>query len=379
MSNKYIYDITYAFGHGRKEKLFSKEIHGKEFFYGYPHFENKGYKLNIIETSAESSSKYFKKTFLLFDKFFAKFTKLTFYMNVLISKKTLSEIYNSKNIVTSNHGIGMSFFIFIFFMKKLKKINFVVILSGLFAMKKSNLIVRILRKLVFTFFLITVDKLVFTNRSEFNFAIDNFEKFRDKFVCLPFCLDENFWKINKEPEFNKDKKEILFIGNNGHRDFDLVIKIANELRDLPFTFITNRIKNEDIKSENVKNIAGDWNLGYLSDLEIKKYYEKSRLVILPINNTLVSSGQSAGLQAASVGTPVMTTKTIGFWDYDNYEHNENIIFINNNELDVWVSEIKEIYNNIDKLELLSKNGLSLVHNKYKLSNFDLELERHLIL
>ena len=85
------------------------------------------------------------------------------------------------------------------------------------------------------------------------------------------------------------------------------------------------------------------------------------------------------MQAASVGTPVMTTKTIGFWDYDNYEHNENIIFINNNELDVWVSEIKEIYNNIDKLELLSKNGLSLVHNKYKLSNFDLELERHLIL
>ena len=87
-------------------------------------------------------------------------------------------------------------------------------------------------------------------------------------------------------------------------------------------------------SNNVKNILGDWNASHLSDIEVKKYYEEAKLVILPINDTLVSSGQSAGLQAASVGTAVITTKTKGFWDYSNYVDNENIFFMDNNNLSI---------------------------------------------
>ena len=48
---------------------------------------------------------------------------------------------------------------------------------------------------------------------------------------------------------------------------------------------TKVIKDSDVKSQNVNNILGDWNASYLSDPEIRNYYENSRLVILPINNT----------------------------------------------------------------------------------------------
>ena len=77
-------------------------------------------------------------------------------------------------------------------------------------------------------FYLTVDTLIFTNRSEYEFAIKNFKKFNDKFACIPFCLDLEFWKPTLDLEIS-EKEGVLFIGNNGHRDFDLVIDIAERL------------------------------------------------------------------------------------------------------------------------------------------------------
>lgn len=376
MSNKYKFDITYIYGAGRKAKLISSEDFGKEFFYGYPYFENKNYSMNIIETVGRKRSPAVTYLINFLDTTLSKATKLTFYMTNLVTKKNLSEIYISRNIISSNHGIGMTCFPFVKFFKFFKSINFIVINSGLFAMKNTNLIVRTLRKIVLHLFLNTVDKIIFTSRSEFNFANKKYPKFNDKFVCLPFCLDLDFWKPTKETN-NSIKKGILFIGSNGHRDFDLAIEIANKLPNIPFTFITKIIKDSDIKSQNVKNILGDWNASYLSDPEIKNYYESSRLVILPINNTLVSSGQSAGLQAASVGTTVLTTRTVGFWDYDKYKDSENIIFLDSNKLDLWVDKITEIYDNQVLLNKISSNSIELVHREYDLSIFNLEIEKYI--
>lgn len=376
MSNKYKFDITYIYGAGRKAKLISSEDFGKEFFYGYPYFENKNYSMNIIETVGRKRSPAVTYLINFLDTTLSKATKLTFYMTNLVTKKNLSEIYISRNIISSNHGIGMTCFPFVKFFKFFKSINFIVINSGLFAMKNTNLIVRTLRKIVLHLFLNTVDKIIFTSRSEFNFANKKYPKFNDKFVCLPFCLDLDFWKPTKEIN-NSIKKGILFIGSNGHRDFDLAIEIANKLPNIPFTFITKIIKDSDIKSQNVKNILGDWNASYLSDPEIKNYYESSRLVILPINNTLVSSGQSAGLQAASVGTTVLTTRTVGFWDYDKYKDSENIIFLDSNKLDLWVDKITEIYDNQVLLNKISSNSIELVHREYDLSIFNLEIEKYI--
>lgn len=376
MSNKYKFDITYVFGAGRKTKLNSNEHFGKEFFYGYPYFEDKDYSMNIIETVGRHRSSPISFLINLLDAVLSKGTKLTFYMTNIVTKENLSEIYRSRNIVSSNHGIGMTCFPFIRIFKFFKSINFIVINSGLFSMKNTHLIVRLFRKIVLYLFLNTVDKIIFTSRSEFNFAKKRYPKFNGKFVCLPFCLDLDFWKPTREID-NNIKKGVLFIGSNGHRDFNLAVEIANKLKDIPFTFITKIIKDSDIKSQNVTNILGDWNASYLSDPEIKNYYETSRLVILPINNTLVSSGQSAGLQAASVGTTVLTTRTIGFWDYDNYKDSENIIFLEDNKLDLWADKITEIYENKALLDKISNNSIKLVRKKYDLNIFNLEIEKYL--
>jgi len=381
MFKKYEYDITYVFGNGRKEKIQSSIEQGLEFFYGYPYFNNKGLRVNIIETQNANSldnSLVTKLLLRILENLLIKFTKLTFYLKSLISLNVIKQVFNSKNIITSNHGVGMTLFFFIKIIKLFKNINFVVINSGQFSMNKVNKFFEILRKLVFSSYLKTVDKIIFTNRSEYNFANKNFKFYSSKFIYIPFSLDLSFWKPELNLEQN-EKKGVLFIGNNGHRDFKLVIEIAENIPELEFTFITKIINDKDIRSKNVTNILGDWNSNYLSDLEIKKYYELARLVILPIKNTLVSSGQSAGLQASSVGTTVITTKTIGFWDYENYINNENIIFAENNDLKHWVNLIRETYNNIELLTKVSKNSQILINKEYNLDLFNLKLEECLSL
>ena len=115
----------------------------------------------------------------------------------------------------------MTVFIFISIMKRFKKINFIVILSGLFAMKKSNLIVRVCRKLIFLWFLLTVDYLVFTSRSEYEFAINKHTRFKHKFVCLPFSLDTSFWTPSKKVDFSS-KKGVLFIDTEKKQTIGLI-------------------------------------------------------------------------------------------------------------------------------------------------------------
>ena len=130
-------------------------------------------------------------------------------------------------------------------------------------------------------------------------------------------------KINQ-----KDKlQNLLFIGNDINRDFDLLFKIASSFENYHFTIVTeNKGKNFD-QLKNVNLLEGNWRNSYLKDSEILNLYHFADLVILPIKQSSQPSGQSVALQAMSSGTPVMITKTSGFWDFQAFQDNENIFFV----------------------------------------------------
>ena len=67
-------------------------------------------------------------------------------------------------------------------------------------------------------------------------------------------------------------------------------------------------------NDNVEIIYGDWHKTALTDLELKNYYENALLTFLPLKETYQPSGQSVTLQSMSLGTPVIITKTNGFWN-----------------------------------------------------------------
>ena len=62
---------------------------------------------------------------------------------------------------------------------------------------------------------------------------------------------------------SKQKEDILFVGNNAHRDFSKVIEITKQLPDKKFKIVSSNI-DEKIIPNNVQLIKGDWNKNILS-------------------------------------------------------------------------------------------------------------------
>ena len=95
-------------------------------------------------------------------------------------------------------------------------------------------------------------------------------------------------------EKNKEKNKILFIGNDGRREYDFALNIASSMPEYDFLFVTSNIEPNNVKSNNVTLIKGQWNQKLLTDSEIKEIYNKSLISIIPIRNSYQPSGQSVG-------------------------------------------------------------------------------------
>ena len=120
-------------------------------------------------------------------------------------------------------------------------------------------------------------------------------------------------------------------------------------------------------------INGNWGEGVLTDEEIKSYYQNAKLLILPINQTYQPSGQSVALQSMACGTPVLISKTEGFWDFDMFTDNNNIFFVNSDNLEEWREQINFLYSSDGLLREISRNANSTVVNELSLNKFSKEL------
>ena len=359
--------ISYIYKSGRTERLKESSIHAKEFYYSLEYFQKKYPNLKIIEDKDGLNNKY-----IFIDKLLQKF-KLPIHLNKIINKENLETIKNSDIIFSTNPGLAITLSPFLRKYKKRKKIKFLTINSGIFTnIYSSKIGSNPFKNIFIKYFLKTVDFIVFTSRTEHKAVSNIFSKFNKKFLYQSFCIDSDFWftKLTK----SKEKNGILFIGNNLNRDFSRAIEIARRLPNIEFRFVTSQINKSNKLPENITLIKGDWNKNILSDTDIKDLYKKSRLVFLPVEDTLVASGQSVAMQSMATGTPVMISKTSGFWDFDNFINDTNIFLLEDKSINSWVSKINEVYENFDLLDKLSANGQELIINKFNLNKFNEKLE-----
>ena len=359
--------ITYVFLQGRKQRLESGNLISKEFFYSYFYAKENFDNVNILEM--ENFEKNIKQSLLRkIDSIINKLTKLPIYTYAIFKKKNLDVFNNSDFIIMANDRVAFSCFPLIILSKrKNKNISFFVM--GLFNKDPRFKIQIILRNLLIKSMFNKVNKIFFLGKKEYNHAVENFNKFEEKFVFLPFSIDTNFWKAEKNNSF-ENKKDILFIGNDGNRDYEFVVELAGRMHEYNFHFITEKIEQNEKLSKNINLIKGSWGLEQLSDQQIREYYDKSKITIIPIKETNQPSGQSVALQSMSMRTPVIMTKVKGFWDEENFQDKKHLSFIKENKLDEWENLIKDIYNNKEKYEYLAENGKKLIHSMYNIDKFD---------
>ena len=363
-------NLTYIFSGGRKNRIESNEIFAKDFFYGYFGIKNKDVKKQIIDIEhIKIPIVYY------FDNLIKKIVNYPISISSIFNNTFTNQIKNSDVIILVNESVMFFALPYLYFLKK-KNNNLKIALftMGLFANFSRNKYKKFFQEFIINnFCLKVIDNFLFLGNEEYKYAVKNYQIRDSKFQYVAFGIDTQFWK-NANSYNLKNRKYILFIGNDHQRDYEFVVQLANELENYEFIFLTSKIHKNQISKKNVKLINGMWWSNKVSDFEIKNLYSNAMLTILPIKNSLQPSGQSVALQSMSMGTPVLITKTDGFWDYEKFEHQKEIIFLDENNIDLWREAIDRLLAKPDLLKEISNNSKKIVNQNFNLTKFSSNIE-----
>ena len=353
--------VTYVFAKNRKKFLIENNYEAKEFFYGATEFKNNNYDIEVIEFDENNKNYFFKFT----DRILSRFLSLPFYSEKICTIKNLRILLKSEKIYLVNEGVGCSLIPLLLLVKLFKSINVYIFVMGLYSKNLKYQRLKFLHNFVIKLLVFLCSEIFFLGEGEFQKG-KQFHKFTKKLKLTNFTVDYQFWKSETNCLENE---QILFIGNDGNKNYDLLIDIAKNLPEYKFVFVSSNKNLLDLKLKNVMVVKGEWGNNFLTDSELKKVYEKSKISILPLNDTFQPSGQSVALQSMAVGVPVIISKTKGFWDKNNFKNNKNIIFVDKNSTIDWINTISKYYKDIDTLNEIALNSKKIIKEVYDINYF----------
>jgi len=359
-------NITYIFSQNRKKNYYNKKSYAKEFYYGLHSFDNGKNNIEIIEFSKTKS---FKQSLLLvFDKFMNKFISLPFYTSKLTNLENFKKIIKTDHLFLINEGVGFSSLLLLIVARIFKRINTSMFVMGLYSKNQKFKTLKFAHLFFIRLLVANTNNVLFLGNSELRKASNTHKKYIDRFKFLPFCVDTEFWSNKSKKDLSKNKN-IIFVGNDGNRDFELLIKLAESLKEFNFIVVSSNEVFKEINLPNVKIYNGFWGSDQISDSDLKELYLESKLSIIPLKDTYQPSGQSVALQSMSLGIPVMITRTKGFWQKSLFFNNENIIFVDDFHHKTWIQKINEIFYDDSKIKKISKNAKETIMKNYKLEKF----------
>ena len=69
-----------------------------------------------------------------------------------------------------------------------------------------------------------------------------------------------------------------------------------------------------------------------------------------------------------MGLPVLITKTEGFWDFDCFKNNENILFLEKNSIDLWTGVINKVIDDVKFREFIVTNSKKVLSTELSQEN-----------
>ena len=144
---------------------------------------------------------------------------------------------------------------------------------------------------------------------------------KERLSVNQFGVDIDFWS----PGDASENDYVLSVGNDGRRDYELLVKVAAQV-DCRFIIVTKRPIHAEIPP-NVEIIRGDWHAEALTDKELRRLYRQARCVVIPLLESYQPSGQSVCLQAMACGKPVILTRTRGLWSKSMMRDGENVLLV----------------------------------------------------
>jgi len=127
---------------------------------------------------------------------------------------------------------------------------------------------------------------------------------RDRIVFLPQVPPPAYFEVPAYP-----RKDYIFAYGNSDRDFDTLIRAANDLK-IKTVILSQRYQPKTPIPENVSIIRSR-----ISEKDLLQWVASSRMVIVPLNDYRISAGQFCLLEAMSLGRPVVVTRNMATLEY----------------------------------------------------------------
>tara|TARA_B110000003_G_scaffold274808_1_gene315700 strand:- start:2588 stop:3700 length:1113 start_codon:yes stop_codon:yes gene_type:complete len=365
--------ITYIFSGGRKSNFESQKYLAREFYYGITDISDSKHIINIIEF--ENSKTKFSRYLNFQDRIFSKILSLPLSFSKVVSVKNFKILLKTDELILVNEGVALSVLPLLIILKCFHKIKVSVFVMGLYSKKINYNFVKFLHNFIIRILVFFTDNIFFLGFGELEIA-KNFHSNSRKLIYFPFSVDTDFW--TRDVKLNlKDNNKILFVGNDGNRDVELLKQIASNMKDFKFIVVSKLPEFQNVNLENITVFNGSWGDSNIDDIKLREIYSEAFLVVIPLKESSQPSGQSVALQAMSMGIPVLVSQTQGLWDKNHLINGENIFLIQPNTLSEWVNKIKVLKNNKTLLNTVSKNAEKTVRTHFNLSKFQNQLNQYI--
>ncbi|MDR3400927.1 MAG: glycosyltransferase family 4 protein [Chthoniobacter sp.] len=179
-------------------------------------------------------------------------------------------------------------------------------------------------------------------------------------------IDVHFWTPG---EIHGDY--VLAVGNDGRRDYELLMKAAARCRQ-NFVVVTRMAIKEPVPP-NVRLVTGDFRQEILSDQELRALFQNARCIVTPLIESRQPSGQSVCLQAMACGRPVILTRTEGLWS-KSLRDGENILLVPPYDVEAMVTAIDGVYANPQSAAALGAAGRETVRREWTTDLYAQRLE-----
>jgi len=362
--------ITYAYGHGRERKINKSSNYSSDFLYGYDYLKKLNYDVDYIIPINK------KNSLLIFvEKVLRKCTKLPFYMSDYISWNNIKKIFSSKIVILTNDPIALSLLPILILYKLFKRGEIIVVIMGLLSKPKPNKLIKLFQNFIIRTLLFVSSKFIFLGKNEKLDAEKLYSNNKDKLSYLPFCVDTNFWHEEKVEKIY----DFIFVGNDGNRDYKFLIEMVDHFQNYRFLIISNNYQlSKYFENKTVFNAdfyKGSMSESRITDAELRTMYNKSKVSLVPLNNTVQPSGQSVSLQSLSVGIPVIISDTKGNWFNGEKISSEFIYTAKQNTIENWDQLIENIHQESNDYVKISKRMTAYIKDNLDKSVFDLNLEK----
>jgi len=168
----------------------------------------------------------------------------------------------------------------------------------------------------------------------------------NKFQFLPFHTNI------VEPRISEETEDYIFSAGRTERDYSTLIQAVKGL-DHKLVIVTDKI--------NVEKIRDGPGAEFLIDLPYQEYLKllnKAKIVVIPLNPVVKSTGQVVMLEAMALGKPVIASRVTGSLDY--IEDGVNGLLVNPKDVLDLRNKIVWLLDNPDRALEIGKKGFHFV-------------------